>query len=89
MPKLLSKLFQSGIAASRQLLGTQMIILLQHRTTLHYLKSAGEWTQHGSEALRFKHAVDAMHFCRNEQIDNAQIIIRSGIGDPDLVLPVS
>lgn len=84
----LSSLLPSVFAPIREFIRWRLRILVQDRTSLHYLKKPGEWTANASEAMQFQHAVEAMQFCRRTQISNAQIVIRSGVGDPDLVLPV-
>jgi len=65
-----------------------MKILLQERTTLQFYEAVGRWTVDEKKAMHFRHAANAIQFCRQWKIANAQILIRSRMGEPDLILPV-
>lgn len=51
-----------------------MRILLQNRTTLHYVESVDEWTAYVDDARVFGTGLEAITFCLNHQITNTQIL---------------
>jgi hypothetical protein len=51
-----------------------MRILLQNKTTLHYVESAAGWTAYVDKARVFGTGLEAISFCLNHQIANMQIL---------------
>jgi hypothetical protein len=51
-----------------------MRILLQNKTTLHYVESADGWTAYVDNARVFSTGLEALTFCLNHQMANMQIL---------------
>lgn len=49
-------------------------ILLQHKTTLHYVESAAGWTPYVDKAHVFGTGLEAITFCLTHQLGNMQIL---------------
>lgn len=56
-------------------------VLIQHRTTLKFLKTIGKWVSDPQEALFFKNTTTAMHFCKGGNLQNVQLVTRFQKGE--------
>lgn len=65
-----------------------MKILLQHKTTGHYLKESGTWSADALQALSFLSATSAIDYCLAREISEVQIVLKFQEQHYDIVLPV-
>ena len=54
-----------------------MRIIIRHRKTKRYCKTAGTWTDHESQALAFPNALNAFNFAAEAQLGDVEIIFRT------------
>ncbi len=63
-----------------------MKILLQHVGSGLFYKSLDTWVQDENEARNFSTALSAIEFCEQQGISGAQIILRPGSAEEDILL---
>jgi hypothetical protein len=56
----------------------QVKIVLRHRDSGNYFRSAREWVANPYDALTFKNILEAEAFCRSEALHDVQFIQQSG-----------
>ena len=62
---------------------------MQNSGTLQFYKDAEAWTDHVSEAFDFTGTIQALQFCRERKLRDAQIVMRFDWEQYDLILPAS
>ncbi len=65
-----------------------MKILLQHKTTGHYLKESGSWSADPLEAMSFLSSTSAIDYCLSHEISGVQIVLTFQEQHYNIVLPV-
>jgi len=51
-------------------------IVVQNRSTKHYLTGKDQWTKSSTLAREFETSYHALHFCVSEEIDGLDIVFR-------------
>lgn len=65
-----------------------MKILLQHKTTGHYLTESGSWSADTLEAMSFLSSTSAIDYCLAHEISGVQIVLKFQEQHYDIVLPM-
>jgi hypothetical protein len=64
-------------------------IYIQHPQTRMFLREMDDWTPHSDKARDFKTSLNAVAFCLQHQMPDAQIVVRfDQPGMEDVVVPV-
>jgi len=66
-----------------------MKILLQHRGSLHYLRTVDSWTRDHAEAHNFLHSQKAIDFAHEYGLDDVYVTVKFLGGDPEVAVPLA
>jgi len=66
-----------------------MTILLQNKSTLHYVEGTDGWTAQVEQARVFGSGLEAIFFCLNHQVVNMQILGKFGDPRMNFAVPVT
>ncbi|MDB6018361.1 MAG: hypothetical protein JWR19_2850 [Pedosphaera sp.] len=65
------------------------IRLVQHKATRLYYQSPGRWTSSLTEAIHFQDMLSAAHLCRQQHLDQVELVLNFGQPKYDIRLSLN
>lgn len=65
-----------------------MNVVIQNPKDKTFLQKDGAWGPNSDEAMVFSNSIAALNYCLLHRLENAQIILRFGSPQHDVILPL-